>query len=96
MYRSLLVLALGGVLGCAPSPTSTEVRFARETVDGVSVFLREAGPPDAPHVVLLHGFPSASHTFTELMPALAARYHVIAPDYPGFMLEFLDQHVTRP
>ncbi len=53
-------------------------------VDGVDVFYREAGPRDAPTVVLLHGFPSSSHMFRHLIPALATRYHVIAPDYPGF------------
>src|ERR1700678_4165632 len=55
-------------------------------VDGVDVFYREAGPTDAPAVVLLHGFPTSSHMFRNLIPALADRYHVIAPDYPGFGL----------
>lgn len=53
-------------------------------VDGVRVFYREAGPRDAPTLLLLHGFPSSSHMFRHLMPALAERWHVIAPDYPGF------------
>jgi pimeloyl-ACP methyl ester carboxylesterase len=53
-------------------------------VDGVSVFYREAGPADGPVVLLLHGFPTSSHMFRNLIPALADRYHVIAPDYPGF------------
>ena len=53
-------------------------------VDGVSIFYREAGPADAPVVLLLHGFPTSSHMFRNLIPALADRYHVIAPDYPGF------------
>ena len=48
------------------------------------IFYREAGPKDAPHVLLLHGFPSSSHMFRDLIPALADRYHVVAPDYPGF------------
>jgi pimeloyl-ACP methyl ester carboxylesterase len=52
--------------------------------DGVQVFYREAGPKDAPVVVLLHGFPTSSHMFRNLIPALADRYRVIAPDYPGF------------
>jgi pimeloyl-ACP methyl ester carboxylesterase len=54
------------------------------SIDGVNVFYREAGPVDAPAVVLLHGFPSSSSMFRNLIPALADRYHVIAPDYPGF------------
>src|SRR5262245_32345766 len=51
---------------------------------GVNIFYREAGPADAPAVLLLHGFPTSSHMFRNLIPALADRYHVIAPDYPGF------------
>jgi pimeloyl-ACP methyl ester carboxylesterase len=53
-------------------------------VAGVDVFYREAGRKDAPVVVLLHGFPTSSHMFRNLIPLLAERYHVIAPDYPGF------------
>jgi pimeloyl-ACP methyl ester carboxylesterase len=52
--------------------------------EGVNIFYREAGPKDAPAVVLLHGFPTSSHMFRNLIPALADRYHVIAPDYPGY------------
>lgn len=53
-------------------------------VDGVRVFYRTAGPADAPTLLLLHGFPSASHQFRRLIDALGDRYHVVAPDYPGF------------
>ena len=53
-------------------------------VEGFKVFYREAGPRDAPVVLLLHGFPTSSHMFRNLIPALADRYRVIAPDYPGF------------
>lgn len=53
-------------------------------VDGIKVFYREAGPPGAPTLLLLHGFPSASHQFRRLIDALGGRYHLIAPDYPGF------------
>ena len=59
-------------------------RHRRVEIDGVEIFYREAGPPDAPVVVLLHGFPTSSHMFRNLIPALADRYRVIAPDYPGF------------
>ena len=56
----------------------------RIEVDGVNVFYREAGPADAPVVLLLHGFPTSSFQYRELIPRLADRYHVIAPDLPGF------------
>ena len=58
--------------------------YHRVTVDGVGVFYREAGPKDAPAIVLLHGFPSSSREFDTLIPLLATRYHLIAPDFPGF------------
>lgn len=53
-------------------------------IDGVSVFYREGGEPDAPVLLLLHGFPTSSHMFRNLIPALADRCRVIAPDYPGY------------
>src|SRR3954465_2542183 len=56
------------------------------TVDGRQLFYREAGDVDAPTVVLLHGFPTSSHMFRHLIPALADQYHVIAPDHLGFGL----------
>jgi pimeloyl-ACP methyl ester carboxylesterase len=60
------------------------VHHRTATIDGIDIFYREAGPRDAPVVLLLHGFPTSSHMFRRLIPALADRYHVIAPDYPGF------------
>src|SRR5204862_4997563 len=63
---------------------SVVVHCRTAKVDGVDVFYREAGPKNAPVVLLLHGFPTSSHMFRNLIPALADRYHVIAPDYPGF------------
>lgn len=54
------------------------------TADGVEIFYRQAGAPSAPVVLLLHGFPSSSHMFRNLIPLLATRYHVVAPDLPGF------------
>jgi pimeloyl-ACP methyl ester carboxylesterase len=53
-------------------------------IDGVNIFYREAGPVDAPVVLMLHGFPTSSHMFRNLIPALADLYHMIAPDYPGY------------
>ena len=59
-------------------------RFNTVDVDGLKVFYRSAGDPSAPAVLLLHGFPSASHMFRDLIPELASQYHVVAPDLPGF------------
>jgi pimeloyl-ACP methyl ester carboxylesterase len=59
-------------------------QIATVKADGVEVFYRTAGPADAPTVVLLHGFPSSSHMFRHLIPLLATRYRVVAPDLPGF------------
>ncbi|WP_155370692.1 alpha/beta fold hydrolase [Catellatospora vulcania] len=60
------------------------VRHLTATIDGQQLFYREAGPADAPTLVLLHGFPTSSHMFRNLIPALADRYHVIAPDHLGY------------
>lgn len=59
-------------------------RFKTVNVDGLEVFYREAGDPSNPKLVLLGGFPASSHQFRDLIPALADRFHVVAPDYPGF------------
>ncbi|MEN0036845.1 MAG: alpha/beta hydrolase [Cellvibrio sp.] len=62
----------------------TQVHYQTLEVKGVNVFYREAGSPRAPTVLLLHGFGASSHMFRELIPQLAQKYHVIAPDLPGF------------
>jgi pimeloyl-ACP methyl ester carboxylesterase len=72
-----------GPVAALPSIHSTTT-YHTVDVGGVGVFYREAGPPDAPTIVLLHGFPSSSRMFETLIPLLAVRYHLIAPDYPGF------------
>lgn len=60
------------------------VHYHTIKVDTGDIFYREAGPTNAPTILLLHGFPASSFMFRELMPSLAGKYHVIAPDYPGF------------
>src|SRR5580692_1588037 len=60
------------------------IKYRTADVDGRKTFYREAGSPDAPKLLLLHGFPSASHMFRDLIPPLADRFHIIAPDLPGF------------
>ncbi|MEU9133602.1 alpha/beta hydrolase [Kitasatospora sp. NPDC048540] len=65
-------------------PTVPRIHHRTVEMAGVRVFYREAGPADAPTLLLLHGFPSASHQFTRLIDALGGRFHLVAPDYPGF------------
>lgn len=60
------------------------ISYKTVEIDGLNIFFREAGSPNNPAIVLLHGFPSSSHMFRDLIPLLADRFHVIAPDYPGF------------
>ncbi|EAS49170.1 alpha/beta hydrolase fold family [Aurantimonas manganoxydans SI85-9A1] len=73
----------GGGIRAVVSPIPT-THYKTETIDGIGIFYREAGPVDAPVILLLHGFPTSSHMFRNLIPALADRYRVIAPDYPGY------------
>ena len=78
-------LAAANVTRAAPlESTTATISYHRVEVDGVGVFYREAGPNNAPAIVLLHGFPSSSREFDTLIPLLATRYHLIAPDFPGF------------
>ncbi|MCB4809936.1 alpha/beta hydrolase [Methylovorus menthalis] len=94
-----LTIALGLIAAATTIPLSSQaaptvssqgsvatkaVSYHTVDIDGVKVFYREAGPANAPVVLLLHGFPSSSHMFRNLIPQLAERYHVIAPDYPGY------------
>ncbi len=62
----------------------SDARYRTMEIQGIDIAYREAGDSSRPTIVLLHGFPTSSHMFRELIPQLAERYHVIAPDYPGF------------
>lgn len=66
-----------------PGKHKTRVKYRTVDIDGVSIFYREAGDADAPGILLLHGWPSSSFEFRELIPLLAQKFHVIAPDFPG-------------
>jgi pimeloyl-ACP methyl ester carboxylesterase len=82
-----LVAATAWTLGLTSSVSaqqSVKVFYKTVKVGDLDVFYREAGPKDGPTILLLHGFPTSSQMFRNLIPALADRYHVVAPDYPGF------------
>jgi pimeloyl-ACP methyl ester carboxylesterase len=91
MTKSRLTLFLFAAAAWALGPTDrasahqpVEVLHKTVKVGDLDIFYREAGPKDAPTVLLLHGFPTSSQMFRKLIPALGDRYHVVAPDYPGF------------
>ena len=62
----------------------SKIAYRTAQAAGLKVFYREAGKPDAPKLLLLHGFPSSSHMFRDLIPLLAEHFHIVAPDLPGF------------
>jgi pimeloyl-ACP methyl ester carboxylesterase len=82
----LLPITFGApVFAAEPAPVAVpDVAYRSKQIDGVKIAYREAGTPGNPVVLLLHGFPTSSHMFRELIPQLADSYHVIAPDFPGF------------
>jgi pimeloyl-ACP methyl ester carboxylesterase len=90
LAASLSTLAPAHAAGLAaptPAPASyiaQPAAYRTAVVDGHSIFYREAGDPAAPTILLLHGFPSSSHMFRDLIPLLAGRFHLVAPDFPGF------------
>src|SRR3954466_12399536 len=88
MCRAFFAAALTAIalLGSfSPSMAAEPVtQYRTVAVGDIKVFYREAGDPKKPALLLLHGFPTSSHMFRNLIPLLADRYHVIAPDYPGF------------
>src|SRR5271166_1358826 len=73
-----------GLTDAASGQQSVAVLHKTVKVGELDIFYREAGPKDAPTVLLLHGFPTSSQMFRNLIPALADQYHLVAPDYPGF------------
>jgi pimeloyl-ACP methyl ester carboxylesterase len=75
-----VLLMVNQTTRAAPS----DVHYRTVKVDGIEIFYREAGDPKSPTILLLHGFPTSSHMFRDLIPLLADRYHLVAPDYPGF------------
>lgn len=84
--RRLMLLIFGAILmvNQAAQAAPNDIHYRTVNVQGVEIFYREAGDPKAPTLLLLHGFPTSSHMFRDLIPLLADRYHLVAPDYPGF------------
>ncbi len=79
-------LATAFLLAVSPTAMARNRQVLHRTVqvDGLNIFYREAGPKDAPTILLLHGFPTSSHMFRNLIPSLADQFHLVAPDYPGY------------
>jgi pimeloyl-ACP methyl ester carboxylesterase len=84
LLATLPAVAAGAAEAGRARPKIPVIRYETAAVDGVEVFYRDAGPHDGPVFLLLHGFPTSSHMFRNLIPLLADRYRLIAPDYPGF------------
>ncbi len=78
------VTLLVGLVNTGSAAPSEQVKHRTVEIDGQSIFYREAGNPEAPTLLLLHGFPTSSHMFRDLIPELADQYHLVAPDYPGY------------
>ena len=81
---TLAPFQLPGVAQGKEHPVKYPTLYRTKQVDGLSIFYREAGPKDAPALLLLHGLPSSSRMFEPLFSRLSDRYHLVAPDYPGF------------
>ena len=81
---TMLTLSLTSAAMAATTAASDNVAHRSLDIDGVSIAYREAGDPENPAIILLHGFPTSSQMYADLIPELAERYHVLAPDYPGY------------
>jgi pimeloyl-ACP methyl ester carboxylesterase len=79
-----LILSRSALARSKEPAMAAHTSYRTVKVDGLSIFYREAGQKDAPMILLLHGFPSSSRMFEPLFARLSDRYHLVAPDYPGF------------
>ncbi len=78
------LIMMFGIFNYSVPASATEIKYGYEEVDNNRIFFREAGDPTKPTIVLLHGFPSSSHQYRNLIRILGDQYHLVAPDYPGF------------
>jgi pimeloyl-ACP methyl ester carboxylesterase len=83
-FVGLATAAFAATASAESVSADSRTKYKIVKVQGLDIFYREAGPKDAPTILLLHGFPTSSRMFRELIPALADRFHLVAPDYPGF------------
>jgi len=79
-----LILNTGFSASSFAAQASGGIQYKTVKIDGLDIFYREAGNPKNPTILLLHGFPTSSHMFRDLIPALSDKFHLVAPDYPGF------------
>jgi len=84
LMAGCLMLTIAGTAADAAAENTAQVFYRNVKVDGLSIFYREAGPANAPTLLLLHGFPSSSRMYDPLFARLVGQFHLIAPDYPGF------------
>lgn len=84
LVLAVVVMGAGMLIGLDAEAASTDISYKNVEVNGLDVFYREAGDKNAPTLLLLHGFPTSSHMFRNLMSELADSYHMLAPDFPGF------------
>jgi len=84
LVLALVVMVAGMLIGLDAEAASTDINYKNVEVNGLDVFYREAGDKNAPTLLLLHGFPTSSHMFRNLMSELSDSYHMLAPDFPGF------------
>ena len=84
LLAATLLIWLSSPANAEVNDNTKDVAYKTVEIEGLDIFYREAGNPENPTLLLLHGFPTSSHMFRELIPALADEYHLIAPDYPGY------------
>jgi len=84
IYTVFIALFIGVVDSAVRADDSIGVSYRTTTIEGIDIFYREAGDPANPTILLLHGFPTSSHMFRDLIPELANDFHLVAPDYPGY------------
>ena len=80
----IAVLSIAFIDSTARADNASGVTYRSVVIDGVDIFYREAGDPSRPTILLLHGFPTSSHMFRDLLTELADEFHLVAPDYPGY------------